>query len=688
MSKRAIKMLVAAAGLAAAGVWTGSAAAQVYVAPGLPTAITDTPTVLSTLTITGGPSTLTDLSLVLRLDHTALNHLDIALVRGSRYLHLSSDNGSSSDNLGNIRFRDGAFRSVAILPTTGNVVGDFRPEGGPLGLSGATFNLTGLTRTASFAELIAGDTADGDWTLLVDDDTTGQTGTLLYWSLEFNGATDGTGPANLESPPAFTGDFTGTPNVLTFGTPVSGTTRWTGSAGAQPGLTDGAGEDPLTPYLVAPTGFDFPGTEVAYRYVHTGGPIAFRAVSSSGLAAALVVTDSTGLPAGALAVAAETFTDTESLAFQNLAAGTYYVVVENQSNTGIGSDFTLDAGIPPANDACENAAVLPIGTPTAFTSVFSTTPTFNSNYCSLTAASPDVWFTLVPAQSGVVTIAACDADFEVSLSAFDACDGAPTRCASTGCAATGRAELQVCVTAGVPVLIRVAGLLDVTGSGTLTATLDTNSGTYAAPTGTAEPEACRGELDDTDVVNGGCQTNSTTPQYTSIAPGETFIGTLSNSIDFSVTDIDEYVFTLAAETTVTIEGQTEFDAGITLLSDALDCGAAAPIGSTVRTVGPCRPGFLISETLPAGTYAISIAPSEVDNLCTGDSRGNGYWVRLTAGTACPADFNGVGGLTVQDIFDYLSAYFSNDPRADFNGAGGITVQDIFDYLSAYFAGCP
>jgi hypothetical protein len=44
-------------------------------------------------------------------------------------------------------------------------------------------------------------------------------------------------------------------------------------------------------------------------------------------------------------------------------------------------------------------------------------------------------------------------------------------------------------------------------------------------------------------------------------------------------------------------------------------------------------------------------------------------------------------VTVQDIFDFLAAYFAGDTRADFNGAGGITVQDIFDFLAAYFAGC-
>jgi hypothetical protein len=54
--------------------------------------------------------------------------------------------------------------------------------------------------------------------------------------------------------------------------------------------------------------------------------------------------------------------------------------------------------------------------------------------------------------------------------------------------------------------------------------------------------------------------------------------------------------------------------------------------------------------------------------------------------ACPADFNSSGGLEVQDIFDFINAWFSADPRADFNG-GGLAVQDIFDFLNAWFAGC-
>lgn len=54
---------------------------------------------------------------------------------------------------------------------------------------------------------------------------------------------------------------------------------------------------------------------------------------------------------------------------------------------------------------------------------------------------------------------------------------------------------------------------------------------------------------------------------------------------------------------------------------------------------------------------------------------------------CRADFNGIGGLTVQDVFDFLIAWFAGNPSANFNGAGGVTVQDVFDFLTAWFAGC-
>ena len=61
---------------------------------------------------------------------------------------------------------------------------------------------------------------------------------------------------------------------------------------------------------------------------------------------------------------------------------------------------------------------------------------------------------------------------------------------------------------------------------------------------------------------------------------------------------------------------------------------------------------------------------------------------INAWNTCPADVNNSGSVSVQDIFDFLSLWFSGDCRADFNNASGVTVQDLFDFLQAWFLGCP
>lgn len=57
---------------------------------------------------------------------------------------------------------------------------------------------------------------------------------------------------------------------------------------------------------------------------------------------------------------------------------------------------------------------------------------------------------------------------------------------------------------------------------------------------------------------------------------------------------------------------------------------------------------------------------------------------------CKADFNKASGITVQDIFDYLNAWFSADPIADVigNGAGAPGIDSLFEFLNLWFAqGC-
>jgi len=152
-----------------------------------------------------------------------------------------------------------------------------------------------------------------------------------------------------------------------------------------------------------------------------------------------------------------------------------------------------------------------------------------------------------------------------------------------------------------------------------------------------------------------------------------------------------------------------------------NAGFATPYG--VDSVG--RPTFLVDFRLPGGInpsqstdayFAIRIVGSQtslgslgvLESSVAGDS---GLWASESLGppgfvpfsslgfhahsgvfayrvvAGCAADFNGDGHVTVQDIFDFLAAWFAGRPGANFNGASGVSIQDIFDFLSAWFGGC-
>jgi hypothetical protein len=112
-----------------------------------------------------------------------------------------------------------------------------------------------------------------------------------------------------------------------------------------------------------------------------------------------------------------------------------------------------------------------------------------------------------------------------------------------------------------------------------------------------------------------------------------------------------------------------------------------------------------SSPLTAGTYNVTISDAIVatgnskhldGELATntaaalpsgdGDPLGPSMFTFTVNGAPCAVDFNHNGTVEVQDIFDFLNAWFAGNPAADFNG-GGLSVQDIFDFLNAWFVGC-
>jgi hypothetical protein len=122
------------------------------------------------------------------------------------------------------------------------------------------------------------------------------------------------------------------------------------------------------------------------------------------------------------------------------------------------------------------------------------------------------------------------------------------------------------------------------------------------------------------------------------------------------------------------------------------------IGTGVFTFGPSMQQLTLdlssngasalhydSGFVPIGSLGLPSIALTVQTAALGCSRTT---LAISAAPPCLADFNADGHVTVQDIFDFLAAWFAGSPRADFNGTHGVTVQDIFDFLAAWFAGCP
>jgi hypothetical protein len=74
----------------------------------------------------------------------------------------------------------------------------------------------------------------------------------------------------------------------------------------------------------------------------------------------------------------------------------------------------------------------------------------------------------------------------------------------------------------------------------------------------------------------------------------------------------------------------------------------------------------------------------ITNAC-GDTPSKGARLRITS---CPADFNRDALVNSQDFFDYLTAFFTLDPRADFDASGAVDSADFFAFLGAWMGGCP
>lgn len=157
-----------------------------------------------------------------------------------------------------------------------------------------------------------------------------------------------------------------------------------------------------------------------------------------------------------------------------------------------------------------------------------------------------------------------------------------------------------------------------------------------------------------------------------------------------------------------------------LVNDMYTIGISRATASTKVGAGLYRVRFpgVYSSGIPIVNGVIPYV--EAPEYCAGDTDSQAYYFRVgtncdndqyddaddpngtvSCATGC-GDFNHINGIDVQDIFDFLEAWFDGCTHigapgtgceygsADFNGSGAVNVQDIFDFLTAWFngpAGC-
>ena len=338
----------------------------------------------------------------------------------------------------------------------------------------------------------------------------------------------------------------------------------------------------------------------------------------------------------------------------HVAADNYYAYDLSQGDNGVyvafpnpyanstpqgGDSFWYNPSVVPtvpvpANDVCATA------TPVGEGSFAFDTSWANTDGLSGCGGFNDVWFRYTPTQSYYAQISTCGgADFDTILSVYAGCTDAEVDCNDDSPACPVQSTIGMQVTAGVPVWVRVSGWSpDDRGPGTLTIgpcpgiNIDSQPASRTINACTATASSSTADFFVRFTANASGRGDITYQWHRNGVP-------LS---DIGSGSTEEYGVLNTQGWSMIIIRPTAADAGVyTCVLGSAECNQ--PISVT---------------TQPATLFF------------------------------CAADFNCAGGVTVQDIFDFLAAYFGGDLRANINGVGGISVQDIFDFLAAYFAGCP
>jgi len=352
--------------------------------------------------------------------------------------------------------------------------------------------------------------------------------------------------------------------------------------------------------------------------------------------------------------------------------------VSKFGGTPVGT-FVLTISFVAANDPCAGALDVSSGGTFFGNLAFTTNDSTLASACGASQTNPDAWYIFTAPATCAVTLTATtcgtsdgagvDTGMDTVLSLHTTCGAEPTTCNddSAACGSLDTSSRRDSVVsrplaAGESVLIRVSKFSSVTSgpfrlniSASPTNDLCINATTISA--GIAIP-FCTNTANTDGPAEVGCNNgpgaqigNDLWYRYTTSGAGRFTARTCGSAFDTKLAIYSNTCPTIA-------------DTALACNDDAFGLCPSSGLHSSASAFGTANTSYLIR----VGGFS-SFSGSGVVTVY------------------CAADINFSGTVSVQDIFDFLSLYFANNPAADLNGSGAISVQDIFDFLAGYFVGC-
>jgi len=369
------------------------------------------------------------------------------------------------------------------------------------------------------------------------------------------------------------------------------------------------------------------------------------------------------------------------------------------------------------NDVCVNAKqILPGGGAfpyLAATAFFNSSgantdgaPDATCNFFANNQIGQDLWYWFSSPQKGRITIDTIGSSFDTKLAIYTAGGGmlpacpppAPLACNDDIGGGVLQSRVARDVMGGDQILIRVGGYLAGQGPGQVNISFTDNDscdrarnvvdGTYSFDT--------RGASQDGVAT---CGNSNTTPDvwflYTASCDGDLIADTCGSAYDTVLSVYNDNCL-------MPVESACSDDDLGVVCTGLRQSRLAAPVvtgsGYLIRVSGFNGATGLGRLTLMCeakgaccvGATCLQLRRSEcvgANQAFTGPGQACNAPDDATT-PCCKADFNRNGMISVQDLFDFLTAYFGNAIAADASGNSMVELQDIFDYLAAYFAGCP